>query len=142
MNAQLQFEVTNQHIKRTDTFKPVAKSKNYLYAEFNFTTDEWKNKEVTAIFTTDKSYEVLLNDNYTCLVPWEVIEEGTFYVSCFAGDLITVDKSRVTCYNTGYTDDLESSHAPTPSIYAQILEDLNDVKHNIDGGLFTDWRDE
>ena len=34
MDAQLQFEVVNQFINRVDKFKPVADSRNYLYAHF------------------------------------------------------------------------------------------------------------
>ena len=45
MDAQLKFEITNQLINRVDTFKPVADSKNYLTAHFDFLTDEWTNTE-------------------------------------------------------------------------------------------------
>lgn len=101
--AQLQFEVINQTVNRVDTFKPVAKSQNYLYAHFDFLTDEW-NDTVTAIFTKgEESFEVLLDNNKDCLVPWEVLEEGgDVYVSCFCGDLVTTTNSRVFIAETGY----------------------------------------
>ena len=139
---QLQFYVSNQMIRRTDRFKVVSDSRNYLYAKFTFGTDEWKNKTITAIFKSpDTAYEVILDENNTCLVPWEVLQKPYqgFYVSCFAGDLITVNTAQVVVIESGYEDDLESSQPPTPSVYEQILERLDDVKHNIDGGLFTDW---
>ena len=41
---QLQFKVTKQNIVRIDAEKVVADSKNYLSAQFFFTTDEWDNK--------------------------------------------------------------------------------------------------
>jgi len=136
---QLFFEVEHQRIKRTDTFKPVAKSVNYLYAHFDFLTSEWNKHIITAIFRTDATaYEVILDADNNCLVPWEVLqEEGDIYVSCFTGDLVTVNKSRVHIYETGYGD-LESENPPTPGIYQQILYKLE----NIDGGLFTDWQKE
>lgn len=140
--AQLQFYINNQIIRRIDRFKVVSDSRNYLYAQFNFGTDEWKDKTVTAIFrTSSDAYEVILDENNTCLVPWEVLQKPYqgFYVSCFAGDLITVNTAQVVVIESGYDDDLESSQPPTPSVYAQILEQLDDVKHNVDGGLFTDW---
>ena len=141
--AQLQFEITNQHIKRTDTFEPVAKSQNYLYAKFTFLTDEWTGL-VTALFKTESSvYEMLLDENNECLVPWEVLtSEGNIYVSIFAGDLVTTNQSRVHIIESGYTEDAESSEDPTPSIYEQLLakyDELNEKIANIDGGLFTDW---
>ena len=61
--AQLQFSVSNQLISRKDDFKPVAKSRNYLYAEFTFLTDEWQGI-ATAIFRNpDAAYEVILENN-------------------------------------------------------------------------------
>ena len=137
---QLFFEIEHQKIKRTDTYKPVAKSVNYLYAHFDFLTSEWHNLIKTAIFRTDSTaYEVILDADDNCLVPWEATQnEGDIYISVFAGDLITVNKSRAHVYESGYGDDLESSHDPTPGVYQQILEKLE----NIDGGLFTDWQSE
>lgn len=103
MSAQLQFEVTNQIVNRIDKFKPVAKSKDYLRAHFEFLTDEWTNT-VTAIFTRgEDAYEVLLDNDNECLVPWEVLTEGgDIYVSCFCGDLVTTTNSRVHIFETGY----------------------------------------
>lgn len=143
---QLFFEVTNQKIKRTDTFKPVASSINYLYAHFDFLTKEWDNLTKTAIFRyNDNSIEVILDADDNCLVPWEVIEnEGDIYVSVFAGNLITANKSRVHIYESGYGSDLESANDPTPGVYQQILSQLETIEaehNNIDGGLFTDWNE-
>lgn len=141
--AQLQFNVNNQIITRQDEFKPVAKSQNYLYAHFDFLTDEWTNLTKTAIFKyNDTNIEMLLDENDDCLVPWEAIEnEGIIYVSVFAGSLITVNQSLVHIYKTGYSDDLESETEPTPSVYAQLLAKLDAMSKNIDGGLFTDWKE-
>ena len=101
--TQLLFEVTHQTENRIDTFKPVAGSKNYLSAHFDFLTDEW-NDTVTAIFTKgEDAYEVLLDGNNNCLVPWEVLTEGgDIFVSCFCDDLITTTNSRIFITETGY----------------------------------------
>ena len=156
--AQLKFKVHNQKITRIDVFKPVAKSKNYLYAEFIPATEEWVGKSITALFTKDdKSYIMLLDTNNTCLIPWEVLAEpGKVYVSCFCDDLITVNKSLVTVGETGYTEEIEEQTEPTPYIYNQITTSLYNLQHiidelqatissgkiDVDGGLFTDWEDE
>ena len=138
---QLLFEVENQNITRIDKFRPVAYSRNYLYAHFDFLTDEWKDKIVTAIFRKDDvAYEVIIDADNDALVPWEILQGvGDIFVSCFTGNLITVDKSRVHIYNSGYGEDLESSHDPTPSVYEQLITRIEYVSHNVDGGLFTDW---
>ena len=50
MEPILTFDVSNQHIRRTDSFRVVAKSKNYLHAKFCFLTEEWNGKGKTALF--------------------------------------------------------------------------------------------
>ena len=140
MSAQLQFEITNQTINRTDVFKPVSDSKNYLTAHFTFLTDEW-NDTVTAIFTkNNQSYSMLLDNNNECLVPWELIEEGgNVYVSCFCGDLITTNSSRIFISDSGYIEETENSQEPTPNIYDQITGQFNQLKEDLlilDGGQF------
>lgn len=129
--AQLQFAVNHQIISRTDNFKPVAESKNYLHAHFTFETDEWSDVVATAIFRNDTAAkEVLIDQNGDCLVPWEIIQNNgdVIYVSCFAGDLITVNMARVRIYETGYGDDLESATPPTPSVYAQIIDRMDGIE--------------
>ena len=129
--AQLQFAVVNQIIFRNDHFKPVALSKNYLYAHFEFLTPEWTGLTATAIFrNSEDAFEVILDTNNDALVPWELLEadERQFFVSVFAGDLITANKPSVRVYETGYSDNLESETEPTPSVYAQIVERLTTVE--------------
>lgn len=151
MDAQLKFTITDQTIKRTDTFKPVSDSRDYLYAGFTFNTHEWDNQIKTAVFYRDDEetgYPVVLSQNDTCLVPWEVLVSPVrfIYVSVFAGYLITSNKASVLVRAAGYsTEIIEPS---TPSVYDQILTRLQELEDyvdervdNIDGGLFTDWND-
>lgn len=133
--AQLKFEIRDQWIQRLDNFKPVARSINYLYAEFSFLSPEWTEHTPTAIFrNATEAYEVPLSPDNTCLVPHEVLEmdEGEMFVSVFCGDLVTANKSRVHIYESGYGDDLESSEPPTPSVYEQIIERMDDVEDAVE----------
>ena len=147
---KLRFEVKNQFINRVDKEQPSADSQYYLYAHFNFLTDDWKDKVITAIFTKDeKSYMMLVDIDGDCEVPHEVIKEGNFYVSVFADTLITTNNSRVYVEPSGYTENAENSEPPTPNIYNQLIamfdglrDDVDYKLDNIDGGLFTDWGDE
>lgn len=143
-DAQLTFEITNQLIRRTDKFKPIADSKNYLYAHFDFLTEEWEGKIGTAIFTkSDKSYTMLLDTENNCLVPWELlVDGGDIYVSVFSGELITTNSSRITVGKSGYIETTENSEAPTPNIYAQIITSIEDLRQDLlvlDGGTTEDW---
>ena len=148
---QLSFELNKQFINRTDSEDPVADSQHYLYAHFDFVTEEWQNKVVTAIFTKDdKSYFQLLDTDGDCAVPSEVIKEGHVYVSAFANNLVTANQSRVYIKKSGYVSDGENTDV-TPNIYNQIVSQLNEMRvdifdmkdkiENIDGGLFTDWEE-
>lgn len=140
---RLEFDVSDQFINRIDQQRPVADSRNYLYAHFNFLTEEWQSKIVTALFTKeDKSFIMLIDTNGDCLVPWELIQDGgDIYVSVYSGDLFTTNSSRVTIYKSGYIEDAENSQPPTPNIYAQILDevdglrdDVEELREIIDGG--------
>lgn len=135
--AQLHFQIENQWIARTDNFKVVGKSKNYLYAEFSFLTDEWEGT-ATALFHSkllDKPKEMVIGQDSICQVPWEVLdteEDGEFFVSVFCGDLVTANKSRVHVHESGYSDDSESSEPPTPSVYAQIIERMDGIEDAVE----------
>lgn len=129
---QITFQITNQWIIRTDAFKVVSDSRDYLYASFSFLTSEWSGKTATAIFrNSNHAYEVVIDQDGTCLVPWEVLKKsaGNFEVSVFAGDLITANAARVQVYKSGYSDNLESGTDPTPSVYVQIVERLTGVEN-------------
>lgn len=144
MSAMLEFAVNHQYIRRIDSTNVVADSQNYLYAHFTFETDEWTGIK-TAIFQGDgKPYEMLIDENGVCLVPHEAIENGNFHmtVSVFCGTLVTANTARVFVERSGYSSELESSTDPTPSIYEQILSELEYVKNNMDGGTFEDWQTE
>ena len=146
---KLRFEVKHQFINRVDKEQPSADSKYYLYAHFDFLTDEWNGKVATAIFTKDgASYMMLVDADGDCEVPHEVIKAGNFFVSIFTNNLVTTNNSRVYVEPTGYVEDAENSEPPTPNIYNQLstaFGELRDEVHyrldNIDGGLFTDWEE-
>ena len=138
MSAQLQFEITNQIIKRVDDFKVVGDSQNYLYAKFDFKTEEWDGLDKTVLFRNGFNgtvYEILLPaEDDTCIVPHEVLagEFDYFFVSLFAGDLITANIVKVFIDESGYWPDAESSVEPTPSIYEQILARIKEIEDKTD----------
>lgn len=121
---QLEFLVKQQHIVRMDSQKVVADSRNYLFAHFSF-SDDWIGIK-TAVFRKDnQSYEVILEED-VCLVPWEVLTEGTLSVSVFAGDLVTADRAEVTIAPSGYERG-KTPKAPTPNVYEQIIKMMEGI---------------
>lgn len=129
----LTFDVQNQVIRRTDNFKVIAGSQNYLYAHFTFTSD-WGDGTKTAQFyaecSDDPPYDVILDQNNTCLIPWEVLQYGDtrVRVDVFAGTRITTNYAVFRVHEDGYMDGGSSSQPPTPDVYAQIIDRMDDVE--------------
>jgi len=117
----LEFEVKHQQINRLDDFHVVGGSRCYLHARFCF-CDDWAGETITAVFSGGgKNYSQILVDN-VCEIPWEVLRTNRFFVSCFAGALITANSVRVDVDTAHCPTDTDPSIAPTPSAYEQMLE--------------------
>lgn len=132
--AHLIFRVVHQVIARVDDFKPVAKSQNYLRAEFTF-SDDWGNDDKIAVFSAQgKNYEVILDEDNACFVPWEALTEaGQMYVSVYSGDRITASKARVDVYCTGFPDgDTSSTSEPSVDVYKVLTEKIVKIETYID----------
>ena len=119
---QLKFTVQGQRLVRTDRLRPVADSKNFLGAEFEF-SHQWSGCEKTAIFKSSEgaAYSVILNED-KCAVPYEV-SGGEFYVSVFGIKdemRITSDEVTVNVELSGYAEG-ETPQEPTQTVYEQIL---------------------
>lgn len=128
MQPVLHFVVNNQIITRTDTFVPVRNSRNYLYAEFEFKTDDWAGKSKTALFHSGdgEPVPILLGDTDTCLIPAEVLVSTSFTVSLVAGDMITANAVTIKLYESGYRQgDIPE---PPPSLYEQIMNYFDETK--------------
>lgn len=117
----LTFSINKQLICRTDKEIPVAKSENYLYAQFSF-SEEWTGTK-TAIFNNGTAYSIQLDENNECLVPWEVITESGFSVSVFCGQRITANVAFVDVIPSGYIEG-ETPTPPSKTVYEQILDEL------------------
>ena len=117
----LTFNINKQLICRTDKEIPVAKSENYLYAQFSF-SEEWEGIK-TAIFNNGVPYSIQLDNDNKCLVPWEVITESGFSVSVFCGERITANVSFVDVIPSGYIEG-QTPAPPSPTVYEQIIAEL------------------
>lgn len=117
MQPVLHFVVNNQIITRTDTFVPVRNSRNYLYAEFEFKTEDWAGVSKIALFHNEgnEQISILLGETNTCLIPAEVLTSTSFTVSVVASDMITANAVTIKLYESGYRQgDIPE---PPPSLY-------------------------
>lgn len=131
MQPVLHFVVNNQIIARTDTFVPVRNSRNYLYAEFEFQTDDWDGKSKTVLFRigNNEPIPILLGETNTCLVPAEVLQDTSFSVSIIAGNLITANIVTVKLYESGYrTGDIPE---PSQTLYEQLMTAFCEAKQTV-----------
>ena len=120
----LTFLLDYQQISRTDKSVAVAGSVNYLRAKFSPKSNDWK-LPVTALFN---GTAVLLDENWECAVPWEVVQQaGSFTVSAFCGSLQTANTVTVPVVASGYKNG-ETPPEPTPDVYNQILGVMQDAK--------------
>ena len=137
----LEFNIRNQSINRIDRFSPAEKSVNYLIAKFNFLTDEWNGADKTAVFQNKNGKNIIdmLLDNDMCVVPWEVVDKnGKVTVSVYGtvdGRRITTDTAEFKINPTIYGG--SATQEPTPDIYQQILERINELEVGGGGGSTT-----
>lgn len=129
---QLTFSVQNQIITRTDDFKPVAKSQNYLRASFTF-SDDWGDDDKIAIFHVgNDNYEMILDSENECLVPWEaLVVARNMYVSVYSGDRITASEALVKILPTGYTERISATEDPSIDVYSSLLSRINSIDEDI-----------
>lgn len=118
----LKFSIKNQRVIRFDEFTVVADSRNYLKAQFTFSS-EWNNKIKTAVFVNNGvAYNVLLVED-KCTVPHEVIKNPSFSVSVFGGDLITANVAEIQVQESGLIEG-QVPPEPTPTVYSQLVDSV------------------
>ena len=129
----LKFKPIGQTLHRTDTFGVVADSVEYLKVEFDFSSSDFGGI-TTAVFSPfynkGINYEVVLDDNNSCIVPEEVIKHRGFNISIYSvigNKKITSDKFSVPVAESGYVKG-ETPKDPTPTVYEQLLEIANNTK--------------
>lgn len=97
--------------------------------------EKWDNLTKTAVFyrTQDEIYHQLLDEDDTCIVPWEVLREpGFLYIGVFGVNEEKTRTSEITrcVIKQGAITEATAVPDPTPDIYAQILA-------KIGGGYYT-----
>lgn len=126
----LSFLVDKQIITRVDKEKVVRDSMNYLYASFEFSPD-WVGEKTAVFKSKSGAFNVLLDNDGKCLVPWEVLVDEVIEVSVFCGALITANVVKIITIGSGYTLG-ESGRVPTPGVYEQIIAKLNEIEAEIE----------
>lgn len=123
--------VIDQKIQIVDAPLLASGGENEAVVVFDF-CEKWDGFAKTATFYQDESkpYSVILDNEDTCVVPWEVYyEAGTFYFGVFGNKGEIRRTSNVVKYKVkrgAATDTIPS--APTPEVYEQIMAAVAEVK--------------
>lgn len=120
----IKFKIQNQTLIRLDSFKPVENSKEYLYANFEFSEDWSSITNKRALFTyNDKTYERVIDENNQCNVPYFVIKSSGFNIMVVGqnddGLLIDTDNPFIYVLKTGNVNGLV---VPLTDIQSDTLE--------------------
>lgn len=130
----IEFALSHSFIRLVKRTLVTSRSKNYVQAHFDVRSDDW-TAPITAIFKADNNaYSVLLDENNTCIIPWEVLTSaGTVNVSAFCGDRHTANIAQFTVVQSGYTEG-EMPSEPTPTVYEQILKNFEGKQDKLIAG--------
>lgn len=123
---------TDQVLKLTDSPFLAAGGQNEAAVAFSF-CEKWDGFAKTATFYRDEEavYYAVLDENDTCIVPWEVYFEAcTFYFGVFGEKDGVRRTSNVVRYRRvrkgAVTSDMMPS-VPSPGVYEQILAQLGEA---------------
>lgn len=125
----IEFKATGSNLRRTDLKKVVAYTKNELSARFSLNSDWDDLSPIVAIFSKDNgpAYDMALDDNKECVVPWEVLSgKGVLTVSLVGGNTLTSTEVEINVLATGQLGGLVSQ--PTDTLYQQLLTKYNKIE--------------
>ena len=118
----IEFKATGSNLRRIDLNKVVAYTQNELSARFSLNSDWDDLNPIVAVFSKDGGtcYDMVLDDNRECTVPWEVLSgKGVLTVSLVGGNTLTSTEVEINVLATGQLGGLVSQ--PTDTLYRQLL---------------------
>lgn len=128
----LEFEVTGQTLKRTDSNEVVNKNYNFYRCRFTFNEDDdWFDLNKFAIFRDGwgTQYTAHIGKGSTklcCMIPDEVLNGTYFKVSIYAGDLYSTNNVTIQLLESGYRDGKSNSCSTrSKDIFVEIFEQLD-----------------
>lgn len=128
----LEFEVTGQTLKRTDSQEVVSKNYNFYRCRFTFNEeDDWFDLNKFAIFRDGwgTQYTAHIGKGSTilcCMIPDKVLNGTYFKVSIYAGDLYSTNNVTIQLLESGYTHGQSNScSSRSKDIFVEIFEQLD-----------------
>lgn len=127
--------VTDQLLKITEAPLVASGGQNEVKITFTF-CEKWEGFTKTATFYRDEDnvYHSELDENNTCIVPWEVYyESGTFYFGVFGkkDDVRRTSSTAKYRVKKGAVSDETMPSDPTPGVYEQIMKKLDELEQKM-----------
>lgn len=84
----LNFNIQNQMMTRTDNSYLVNLTRNYITCTFNFLTDDWTGLDKYITFNSkNENYRFLFNDGSALAVPNDLLKRKYFHVKAYGLDM-------------------------------------------------------
>ena len=122
---ELEFNISNQSLKRIDNSQPADLSNEYLTCRFNFKSDDWSGFGKFAIFRVgEMSYrELIIEDE--CVVPFDVLKHNKFLLTVYGvkDDIrITTNYLWVHLNASAFVTNYDESSYFNPDMTEELLE--------------------
>ena len=131
---ELEFEVSNQSLVRTDSVGVVNQSVNYLSCVFTFKTTDWSGFNKYVLFKSESGenycYSLGTECEVECTVPAKVLEHDLFRLTLFGlkdEERITTNLVTVKLVRSGFSTSIQSYEGDgTGDIFSDWVELLSD----------------
>ncbi|WP_405296351.1 hypothetical protein [Methanobrevibacter sp.] len=132
--AVYDFNVKGQEVQSKDKL-PILVNDSYNYIELRFCfgeNSEWENLTKRVLFRNEDNpvYCKQLDNENKVIVPFEVLTKGYFTFELYGiTEEIRITTNQVTIYlkNSDYTEIVEETLLPTPSVMDDIYNKLNNT---------------
>ena len=145
---ELEFEISNQSLVRTDSVGVVNQSVNYLSCVFTFKTTDWSGFNKYVLFKSESGenycYSLGTECEVECTVPAKVLEHDLFRLTLFGlkdEERITTNLVTVKLVRSGFSTSIQSYDGDgTGDIFSDWVELLSDylLKSETEGFVLND----
>lgn len=145
-NAQKILAITHSTLTKVRDLPLVDGMLNSAKIAFQFRTSDWDNTTKTAVFvpgdariSINQVFHIILDENNECIIPHEVLNGNSFSVGVFGINKEYTISSNWMYYKYSkgpYSNGVTPSD-PTPTIYEQILDKLDEMSIASDNKYYT-----
>lgn len=135
MKTVIRVSCVDQVLRLIDRPLLASGGMNEAVVKFDF-CEKWDGFAKTAVFYRDEEhpYHMILDENDTCVIPWEVyFEPGTFYFTVFGVKDETRKTANTLRYRAkkGFAGDETIPSEPTQEVYEQIMARMLEVEQGV-----------